>query len=110
MTKIDKYELKVSTREHILDTLDTFEDGIIYLVTAGIGDMELPWLVGFRCPCGCGVERRIPVYPIGGKKDADGYGWGYSEENGKVTLTPSIFHQEGCKSHYFIKGGIVQWA
>jgi len=50
------------------------------------------------CPCGCGFTTPIPT-----NKD----GWSIDIKNGKVTMTPSILHRSGCKSHYVITNGFA---
>lgn len=76
------------------------------------GDM---WLIGFdgvhvghiayRCPCGCDEFMLLPVAPTN-RPGA----WGCAvDDKGLVTMEPSIFRQEGCRSHYLIRGGRVQW-
>ena len=75
------------------------EYGIFYVVD------DSPY-VQYNCPCGCGSVVMLPT-----KKHSAGYaGWGFSEENGKVTLSPSVFSSGfQCKSHYFIRNNAVNW-
>lgn len=55
-----------------------------------------------RCACGCGREVVTPLSPTDWKLTFDG-------EN--VSLDPSIGNWSfPCRSHYFIRGGKVQWA
>ncbi len=53
------------------------------------------------CPCGCGDKVYLPFK----ETNVSGEYWGLSSN----TFTPSIFKRLGCKSHYFIKNGLVQW-
>jgi hypothetical protein len=47
-----------------------------------------------KCFCGCGQH----IYINFGKE-----GWQLTEQdNGKVTISPSLQHFNGCKSHYII--------
>jgi hypothetical protein len=62
------------------------------------------WMAGMNCPCGCGdiIELMLlkgmhPRWEI--KVDA----------LGRPTLSPSVFRTEGCKSHFWIKGGQIVW-
>jgi hypothetical protein len=50
------------------------------------------------CPCGCGQQTPIPV------KEGE---WNLSINNDKVTMSPSILHRLGCKSHYIITNGVA---
>ena len=54
------------------------------------------------CHCGCGDHVHLPFKDT----NVSGSYWGLSGNS----FTPSIFKRLGCKSHYFIKNGIVQWA
>ena len=56
------------------------EDGIFYVVD------DSPY-VEYNCPCGCGSVVMLPT-----KRHTDGKtGWDYTERDGKVTLSPSVF-------------------
>jgi hypothetical protein len=50
------------------------------------------------CPCGCGLKTSIPV---------NEGGWKISIDKGKVTLSPSLLHRIGCKTHYIITNGVA---
>lgn len=50
------------------------------------------------CVCGCGQKIFIPI------RDGE---WSIFPNNGKVTITPSLHHRIGCKSHYIITNGIA---
>lgn len=54
------------------------------------------------CACGCGLETVTPFNKP--------HGWQLTEQDGKVTLSPSIGNQNfPCKSHYFIRDNMVKW-
>jgi hypothetical protein len=62
------------------------------------------WRAALRCPCGCGdtVELSLldtirPAWTL--RRDA----------KRRVTLSPSVWRQRGCNSHYFIEAGRVRW-
>ena len=62
------------------------------------------WSVGFLCPCGCGeaIELLLPAFiePH----------WSLTvDEIGRPTLAPSVWRNEGCKSHFFVRDGRVIW-
>lgn len=62
------------------------------------------WCVGFRCPCGCG--RKIELLVIKEAKPR----WDLKvDAAGRPTLTPSVWLRDGCKSHFWIRKGEVQW-
>lgn len=62
------------------------------------------WSVGMRCPCGCGdiiellvIEEAKPRWDIA----VDG--------NGRPSLSPSVWRRKGCRSHFWLRQGKVQW-
>ncbi|WP_425456068.1 DUF6527 family protein [Cognatilysobacter terrigena] len=63
-----------------------------------------PWRAAFRCPCGCGDSVELSL--IGTIRPA----WKLHRDTaGRVTLSPSVWRQRGCNSHYFIEHGRVRW-
>lgn len=50
------------------------------------------------CPCGCGMQTPLPIGP--GE-------WSLTVDVDKITVTPSILHRFGCKSHYIITKGFA---
>ena len=65
---------------------------------------EEDWCVGMRCPCGCG--RKIELLVIREAKPR----WDLTVDAiGRPTLTPSVWLRDGCKSHFWIRKGGVQW-
>ena len=54
-----------------------------------------------NCPCGCKHQIVLPFTENQ---------WTLTENNDKVSLTPSIFSKSlKCQSHYYIKNNNVQW-
>lgn len=63
------------------------------------------WSAGLMCPCGCGraIELLLPTF-IEPR-------WSLTvDEIGRPTLEPSIWCNDGCKSHFFVRGGRIIWA
>jgi hypothetical protein len=78
--------------ESVPETLDV---GVLYV------SMSLASVIHL-CACGCGQEVITPLSPTDWKLWFDG-------EN--VTLDPSIGNWSfRCRSHYWIRGGAVQWS
>ena len=75
------------------------EDGVLYVVD------DSPY-VQYNCPCGCGNQVMLPT-----SKHQEGYhGWGFIEQAGKVTLSPSVYSTGlPCRSHYFIRSNRIEW-
>lgn len=61
------------------------------------------WCVGLRCPCGCG--RTIELMVI---KEAKPH-WSYTLEDSVPTLHPSVWLNNGCKSHFWVRHGRIHW-
>jgi len=56
--------------------------------------------------CACGECNELTVTPLHDPKT----GWQYTENDGKVTLHPSIGNfQMPCRSHYWIRENKVVW-
>lgn len=72
------------------------------LVVAREGE-EL-WLAGMICPCGCG--RRIELMLLPGVKPR----WDvHVDDRGLPSLTPSVWAATGCRSHFWLRAGRIEW-
>jgi len=67
-------------------------------------DGDEDWCVGLRCPCGCGQRVELPLI-----KEAEPHWRLNVEQDGTPTLVPSVWLQEGCCSHFFVRRGKVEW-
>ena len=68
-----------------------------------LGEGEHIWSVAMLCPCGCGEQ--IQLSTVDGRPR-----WSVEIEcDGSVTLRPSVWRRVGCKSHFFLSSGLVQW-
>nr|WP_236840910.1 DUF6527 family protein [Bradyrhizobium sp. CCGE-LA001] len=57
-----------------------------------------------RCPCGCGMTIELLVVPEAKPR------WDVSiDVKQRPSLKPSVWVQRGCRSHFWLKGGRVQW-
>jgi hypothetical protein len=72
----------------------------IYLV----GEGSHIWFSVFLCPCGCGDLVQLSLLPD------DSPRWQVaSNADGSVTLSPSVWRTKGCKSHFFVRRGLIVW-
>lgn len=62
------------------------------------------WSVGMRCPCGCGdtielmlLEEARPRWDV----EVDGAG--------RPSLRPSVWRENGCRSHFWVRSGRIHW-
>lgn len=84
--------------EDLPDSLAPFS---VYLV----GEGPYVWQVALMCPCGCKATLCLPVVP--GSKPR----WDVTEHaDGVVTLSPSVRRRVGCRSHFFLRKGLIRWA
>lgn len=62
------------------------------------------WSVMMRCPCGCGQPVELPLIREACPR------WSLSvDKSGYATLAPSVWRREGCRAHFFVRGGKVVW-
>lgn len=62
------------------------------------------WCVGMRCPCGCGHTIELLVIPEARPR------WDITvNAQGQPTLSPSVWLQKGCCSHFWVRNGRVVW-
>ena len=68
-----------------------------------------PYMVNFKCPCGCGRDcptRLVsPTLPRAGNSPI----WDFSSGPNGPTLSPSVWWTSGCKAHFTITDGKVAW-
>jgi hypothetical protein len=72
----------------------------IYLL--GVG--QKPWAAVFRCPCGCRATISVNLLPEARPS------WAVKRHlDSTVTLWPSVDRMVGCRSHFWIRRGVVEW-
>lgn len=62
------------------------------------------WLAKMICPCGCGKTLFLNLL----QDEFPNWKWRIGAD-GAVTLSPSVWRQVGCKSHFFLRDGLIQW-
>jgi hypothetical protein len=93
-------KLKLFRSERVDEFPDTLQRAKVYL--AGEGDHL--WAAAMICPCGCDevIEMNLlkQVRPC----------WSVQEhQDGLVTLKPSVWRGKGCKSHFVLRHGRIDW-
>ena len=86
-----------------MTNVNDMKDNIIYIsLKYGV--------TGHRCLCGCGL---LTILPLNQKEDSEeirNHGWGMTDNDGKLTFTPSVGnYQYPCKSHYIITKGVANF-
>jgi hypothetical protein len=79
---------------------DDLRPGVVYV----LGENRFRWSVATLCPCGCGAVLQMSVMQEGRPR------WQLHEhEDGTISLHPSVWRKEGCRSHFFLRRGKVVW-
>jgi hypothetical protein len=74
--------------------------GRLYLV----GGRAHPWCAMLRCPCGCQETLHLDLLPdVRPRWDVRVH------SNGMPSLAPSVHRTLGCRSHFFLHEGRVEW-
>lgn len=82
------------------DVPDMPVDGALYLVMDGSGQA---WLAVLRCPCGCGATIQLPM--TASSRPC----WHFRGPSERPGLWPSVRRSTGCRSHFILRGGSVEW-
>jgi len=87
----------VRSVEEVPDQLDP---GTVYL----IGEGQHTWFAVLQCPCGCNEILQLSLLPEGRPR------WTVTHHaDGTISLSPSIWRQVGCRSHFWLRRGYVEW-
>jgi hypothetical protein len=116
MPRIDRYTKTVILTD-ATDYNIRMADGTLARVSGASMDRDTIYLdrwpegwaeASFHCPCGCSQPViGLPLKPAKANDHAD---WDVKiEESGRTTLSPSVNQLHGCRSHYTITDGRVQW-
>jgi hypothetical protein len=85
---------------HATEVPENLEAGMLYV----IGENTYKWYVVFGCPCGCGEKVQLSLL------EGDRPRWYLVEhDNGTVSLSPSVWRNRGCRSHFFVRRGHIKW-
>lgn len=68
-----------------------------------VGSADDPWLAALVCPCGCGEVIKCPLARLAGPL------WTVEVMDGLATLRPSVWRTVGCRSHFFVVRGRIEW-
>lgn len=93
-------EPKPWATEAAVDVPEHPRAGVAYL----IGEAGHLWFVAFRCPCGCGEIVQLNLLPDARPR------WSVERHpDGTVSIMPSVWRVAGCRSHFFLRRGRVEW-
>lgn len=69
-----------------------------------VGESGQYWLAALRCPCGCGDTIQLPM--IAGQRPK----WTMTQRGARrPSLSPSVDRTIGCRSHFWLKHGVIHW-
>tara|TARA_R110000824_G_scaffold339767_1_gene526299 strand:- start:115 stop:465 length:351 start_codon:yes stop_codon:yes gene_type:complete len=72
-------------------------------LTVAREDGEL-WVAGMICPCGC--KARLELMLLEEAKPR----WDLRvDRKGRPTLSPSVWRNQGCNAHFWLRNGKILW-
>ena len=87
------------TIEVVEDEPEAVASGVLYVVGG-----EDPVYAVMVCPCGCEAPLRMNVRPEAHPR----WSWA-ADADGAATLRPSVWRSVGCRSHFFLRHGLIEW-
>lgn len=83
------------------DTPEHLRPRHVYLV----GENGHFWCAVMLCPCGCGATIQLNLLP------STRPAWRFVKHPGAgaLTLGPSVWRTQGCRSHFLLRAGRVHW-
>lgn len=79
---------------------ELLDPGIAYV----LGEGQHKWFVAMLCPCGCRAMVQMSLLPDAQPR------WHLIEHTDKtISLQPSVWRKVGCRSHFFLRRGIIEW-
>ena len=95
----DDQEQPEYTFVNVNDLPDDLEDKRVYI----IGEDIYKWQAAFKCPCGCDALIQLNLLA-----EARPY-WNVSIKKNLISIAPSIERVSGCRSHFTLKRGHINW-
>lgn len=85
---------------YVVDLPDTIKSKQILIIKDGVE----PELLVLKCPCGCNQDIMLNLL----KDTKPKWDFDFTSKD-EINIYPSIWRNIGCKSHFFIKEGNVDW-
>jgi hypothetical protein len=86
---------------YVDDVPDQAVPRVVYLV----GEGRDRWISCMSCPCGCGALLQLSLMANDKPRWQASVDW-----LGMTTLHPSVWRVVGCRSHFFLRHGRIEWA
>lgn len=80
-------------------SVDVLPQHFIRVVYKGV----LHWTL-FKCPCGCGDVISLPM-----SHPHNPFWTLHIGATGKPSLSPSVWRNKGCMSHFWVRDGQIDW-
>jgi hypothetical protein len=84
--------------------VEEFPDGIDANKLYIAGENGYFWAAAMLCPCGCGdvielnlLKKARPCWTV------------QEHPDGLVSLRPSVWRRQRCRSHFVLRGGQIEW-
>lgn len=88
------------TTVHAEELPEVLDPAAVYV----LGEGTHRWIVSMICPCGCKATLQMSLLADARPK------WKLIEhDDGTISLHPSVWRTEGCRSHFFLRHGLIQW-
>jgi len=98
--KLPRKKLRPYRSARVEEMPDIVKPLTVYLC----GEGEYLWAAAMICPCGCKEVINLNLLKTVRPR------WSVHEHpNGTVTLSPSVWRQKGCRSHFFVRKGRIDW-
>lgn len=84
----------------VVELPDELEAKKIYVA----GENRFLWFAALLCPCGCGAILQVSLLTDTRPR------WCLTEhKDGTVSLHPSVWRVKDCRSHFFLRRGLIEW-
>lgn len=85
---------------HLTELPEDLDPNAVYV----LGEGKHRWFVAMLCPCGCGTTVQVSLLPDATPR------WRLVEHPDRtISVEPSIWGRIGCRSHFFLRRGFVEW-
>lgn len=76
------------------------QSGVLYVA----GEGPNAWAAAMLCPCGCKEVIQLNLLQQVRPR------WrAWQDSDGSANLSPSVWRQQGCRSHFFLRQGRIDW-
>lgn len=91
-------------RPYSIEMVEELPDNVVPKILYVAGEDDHLWFATMVCPCGCGETLQLGLL-----KDTRPRWTLEIDARGRPTLSPSVWRKVGCRSHFFMRGGLIEW-